>query len=131
MVLKVFVVEDSAAMRSHLIETLVAKASVNIVGVAETEKDAADWLGRNADHWDVALIDLFLREGTGAGVIEQCRQRRTGQCVLVMTNHARDAALLQHCKRIGADAVYQKATGIGDLVAHCLSLAAKGSHSVA
>lgn len=125
MVLRVFLVEDSAAMRAHLIETLVDRASVDVVGIAETEKEASDWLDRNADRWDIALIDLFLREGTGAGVIEHCRERHPGQSVLVMTNHARDAALLQECKLLGADAVYHKALELDGLVAHCITLAAK------
>ena len=129
MVLRVFLVEDSAAMRAHLIETLVARAGVAVVGVAETEKEAIDWLDRNADRWDIALIDLFLREGTGAGVIEHCRERHPGQSVLVMTNHARDAALLHECKLLGADAVYHKALELDGLVAHCIALAATKSRS--
>lgn len=125
MVLRVFLVEDSAAMRAHLIETLVDRARVDVVGIAETEKEANDWLDRNRDRWDIALIDLFLREGTGAGVIEHCRERHPGQSVLVMTNHARDAALLHECKLLGADAVYHKALELDGLVAHCIALATK------
>lgn len=112
-------------MRAHLIETLVTRARVEVVGIAETEKEAVNWLDRHADRWDIALIDLFLREGTGAGVIEHCRERRPGQSVLVMTNHAGDAALLHECKLLGADAVYHKAIELDGLVAHCLALAAK------
>ena len=129
MPLKVFLVEDSAAMRSHLIDTLITRAKVDVVGVAETEAEAADWLARNRGRWDVALVDLFLREGTGAGVIEHCRERSPEQNVLVMTNHARDAALLRHCKALGADAVYHKAIELDGLVAHCITLAAQKSGS--
>ncbi len=131
MVLRVFLVEDSAAMRAHLIEILVTEARVDIVGIAETENQAIDWLDRNADRWDIALVDLFLREGTGAGVIEHCRERRPDQSVHVMTNHARDDALLHDCKLLGADAVYHKATGLDDLVAYCIGLAARRFQSVA
>ena len=131
MVLKVFLVEDSAAMRAHLVDILVTRAGVNVVGMAETENEATDWLDRNVDRWDIALIDLFLREGTGAGVIEHCHGRRPGQSVVVMTNHAQDPSLLQNCKLMGADAVYHKGTGLDDLVAHCNALAAKTSRSVA
>ena len=131
MVLRVFLVEDSAAMRAHLIETLVTRAGVDVVGIAETEKAAVSWLDRNADRWDVALVDLFLHEGTGAGVIEHCRERRPEQSVLVMTNHARDPDLLEHCKLLGADAVYHKALELDGLVAHCIALAAKKPRNVA
>lgn len=129
MVLRVFLVEDSAAMRAHLIETLVTGASVDVVGIAETEQAAVSWLDHNADRWDVALIDLFLHEGTGAGVIEHCRERRPDQSVLVMSNHARDPDLLRHCKLLGADAVYHKALELDGLVEHCIALAAKKSRN--
>lgn len=112
-------------MRTHLIETLETRASVEIVGIAETETEAVSWLDRHAGRWDVALIDLFLREGTGAGVIEHCHERLPGQSVLVMTNHAGDDALLHECKLLGADAVYHKAIELDGLVAHCIALAAK------
>ena len=75
------------------------------------------WLDRNADQWDIALVDLFLGEGTGAGVIEHCHDRRPDQSVFVMTNHAQNDALLHHCKLLGADAVYHKATELDNLVA--------------
>ena len=127
MVLKVFLVEDSAAMRAHLIDTLTSRAGVDVVGVAETESEAAGWLARHPSGWDIALIDLFLREGTGAGLIEMCRERAHGQSVLVMTNHARDAALLERCRALGADAVYHKAMELDSLVARCISLAEEKS----
>ncbi|MBH2020178.1 MAG: response regulator transcription factor [Burkholderiales bacterium] len=117
MALKVFLVEDSAAQRAYLAQTLMTEAKVDIVGTAETEHQAIDWLDHNADRWDVALVDLFLGEGTGAGVIQHCHDRRPGQSVLVMTNHAQNDALLHHCKELGADAVYHKATELHELVA--------------
>lgn len=129
MPLRVFLVEDSEAMRAHVIDTLTTRAKVDIIGVAETEDEAAAWLARNPSRWDVALIDLFLREGTGAGVIEHCHERSPEQRVLVMTNHALDAALLQQCKALGADAVYHKAIELDGLVAHCIALAAQKSGS--
>lgn len=122
MTLRVFLVEDSKALCRHLMETLVTRAKVEIAGIAQTEAEAIDWLDRNADRWDILLVDLFLDEGTGVGVIEHCQERRAGQKVLVMTNHARNDGLLHHCKELGADAVYHKATELDELVAYCNQL---------
>jgi len=119
MTLRVFMVEDSEAMRAHLTDRLSTKAGVAVVGVASTEAQAKHWLQSNPGQWDVAVVDLFLREGTGAGVVEHCRDRHPGQVVVVMTNHAKDERLLQDCKRLGADAVYHKATELDSLVAYC------------
>ena len=124
MTLKVFLVEDSAAQRTYLTHILVTEAEVAIVGMAETEHQAIDWLERNTGQWDVALIDLFLGEGTGVGVIQNCRSRHPGQRVLVMTNHVQNDALLARCKMLGADAVFHKATELDSLVVYCSELAA-------
>jgi len=127
MAIRIFLVEDSAAMRANLIDYLVTHASVEIVAVAETEAEATDWLKHNPDRWDIALVDLFLRAGTGVGVVEHCRKRSVDQTVLVMTNHVRDQDLLRHCKLLGADAIYDKATELDDLVAYCIGRAARVS----
>lgn len=125
MTLRVLVVEDSAAMRAHLTDRLVADADVAVVGVAATESQAKHWMESNPDQWDVAVVDLFLREGSGAGVVEHCRKLHPDRLVLVMTNHAKNERLLQDCKRLGADAVYHKATELDDLVAYCTQLASQ------
>lgn len=130
MVSRVFLVEDSVALCAHLSHILVTEAGVEIVGVAETEDQAIDWLDRNADRWDIALVDLFLREGTGVGVVQHCSDRRPDQSIFVMTNHVLDDALLHHCKLLGADAVYHKANELDDLVANCIGLAARRSRGV-
>lgn len=127
MKLRVFLVEDSFAMRAHLSDILAVAANMEVVAVAETEAEAKGWLSNNADRWDVALVDLFLREGTGAGVVEHCRDRRPDQRIVVMTNHVRNHALIDYCKLMGANAVYHKATEMDDLVAYCTALAAKSA----
>ena len=124
MALKVFLVEDSAATRSLLAAVLVLDAKVNVVGSAATEHEATDWLDSNRDRWDIVLVDLFLGEGSGVAVIEHCQERRDDQSVLVMTNHGRDRDLLEHCRALGADAVYHKATELDRLVAYCTGRAA-------
>ncbi|MDB5885178.1 MAG: response regulator receiver protein [Polaromonas sp.] len=125
MTLKVFLVEDSAAQCAYLTQILKLEADVDIVGIAETEHQAIDWLKRNPGRWDIALVDLYLGEGSGAGVIAHCQDRRADQGVLVMTNHAGNDGLLLHCKLLGADAVYHKATQLDNLVAYCNEAAAR------
>ena len=115
---RAYIVEDSPTIRDNLIETLKELAEVEPVGVAETEHEGKRWLARNHG-WDFAIIDLFLREGSGLNVLESCRQRRPDQKVIVLSNHAtRDVRW--RCEQLGADAVFDKSTEIDALVEYCL-----------
>ncbi len=125
MALRVFLVEDSAAQCAYLTQILTAEAKALIVGLAATEHQAVRWLDRHPDQWDIALVDLFLGEGTGVGVIRHCQNRRPDQRIVVMTNHARNDHLLRHCERLGVDAVYHKATELDSLIAYCRSMVAR------
>lgn len=118
-------VEDSAAQCAYLTQILTTEAKAVIVGMAATETQAVRWLEQHADQWDIALVDLFLGEGSGVGVIRHCQGRRPDQSILVMTNHARNDHLLHHCETLGVDAVYHKATELDSLVAYCRSMADK------
>ncbi|HSV78181.1 MAG TPA: response regulator [Ramlibacter sp.] len=118
MKLRAFIVEDSPTIRGSLAETLDELAGVELVGAAETEHEGSRWLAAN-DGWDLAIVDLFLRQGSGLNVLESCRQRRPGQKVIVLSNHAsRDVRW--RCAQLGADAVFDKSTEIEALVDYCL-----------
>ena len=122
MALRVYPVEDDASMKKHLVDTLSREVGIDWVGAAETEAEAKDWLERNPAGWDIALVDLFLREGTGAGVLRHCRGHAVNQDVLVMTNHP-ISSLVTHCRLLGANAIFDKSTELGDLVAYCIGRA--------
>jgi two-component system OmpR family response regulator len=124
--LRVFLVEDNPAMREHLAQVLWTEAEVELVGTAETETQAKLWLGLNPTGWDIAVIDLCLKEGSGAGVVEFCRNRQSDQALLVMTNQ-NVRPLLQRCKLLGADAVYDKTKELDDMVAYCIGMAVEGA----
>lgn len=115
---RAFIVEDSSTIRDNLIETLEELAKVQPVGTAETEHAAKRRL-TGQDDWDLAIVDLFLREGSGLNVVEACRRRRPGQKIVVLSNHAsRDVRW--RCQQLGADAVFDKSKEIEALVAYCI-----------
>jgi DNA-binding NarL/FixJ family response regulator len=112
---RAYIVEDSPTIRQNLIETLQELAEVEPVGTAETEHEGKRWLAQHDDTWDIAIVDLFLREGSGLNVIEAARKRRPHQRVIVLSNHAtRDVRW--RCAQLGADAVFDKSTEIDALV---------------
>lgn len=119
MALRAYIVEDSPTIRENLIETLHELAEVDAVGLADTEREGKAWLAQHPDDWDVAVVDLFLREGSGLGVVESCRNRRRGQKVIVLSNHA-TSDMRRRCAQLGADAVFDKSTEIDALLDYCV-----------
>jgi len=116
---RAYIVEDSPTIRENLIETLQELALVDAVGAAETEYEGKCWLAQHDDYWDLAIVDLFLKEGSGLNILEACRSRRPGQKMIVLSNHAtRDVRW--RCAQLGADAVFDKSTEIDALVDYCV-----------
>jgi two-component system, OmpR family, response regulator len=119
MAFKAYIVEDSPTIRQNLIETLQELAAVEPVGTAETEHEGKRWLAQNQAQWDVAIVDLFLREGSGLNILEALRHRKPGQKMIVLSNHA-TSDVRWRCQQLGADAVFDKSTEIDSLIDYCL-----------
>ncbi|MDQ0587272.1 response regulator [Variovorax paradoxus] len=116
---RTFIVEDNLAIRETLVGTLREVARVDPVGQAETEDEGTRWLTGNPSQWDLAIVDLFLKEGTGFGVLEACRNREPRQKMVVLSNHL-TPEMRHRCIELGADAVFDKATELDELVDFCL-----------
>lgn len=123
--LRTYIVEDNATIRENLIATLEELASVAALGWAETESEARMWLQGN-HAWDLAIVDLFLKQGSGLGVLQAFQERSSEQNVVVLSNYA-TAEMRQRCAQLGADAVFDKSNEIDALVDYCLTLGARPS----
>ncbi|MBE7369487.1 response regulator [Ramlibacter pallidus] len=121
MELRTYIVEDNVTIRDNLIETLQELASVRSLGWADTENEARDWLAAHQGQWHLVIVDLFLKQGSGIGVLEACQQRGRGQRVVVLSNYA-TADMRRRCSDLGADAVFDKSNEIDALVDYCLAL---------
>lgn len=117
--LKTYIVEDNPTIRENLIDTLEELAGVTIVGTAEAENESKDWLTENRDEWDLAIVDLFLKQGSGLGVLAACRDRPSRQKVVVLSNYA-TVDIRQRCAQLGVDAVFDKSNEIDALVDYCI-----------
>lgn len=118
MALITYLVEDSATIRENLISTLEEIAPVKVVGFAETESEASQWLLANNGDWQLAIVDLFLKEGSGLGVLRNCRHRKDYQKVVVLTNYATQD-IRERCAELGSDAVFDKSNELDELLDYC------------
>lgn len=116
--LKTFIVEDNPLIRRNLVEAMTELLDVNIMGFAENEDDARSWLSSHHRDWQLLIVDLFLQQGSGLGVVQQCQNRIEQQRVVVLSNYATDE-IRTRCMASGADAVFDKSTELDQFLAYC------------
>ena len=75
MALRIFLVEDNLLIRENLSSTLTEMVGAAFVGWAEGERESIDWLCNDSNDWDLVIVDLFLKQGNGLGVVAACRSR--------------------------------------------------------
>jgi DNA-binding NarL/FixJ family response regulator len=85
--MKVFVVEDSAAVRERLVEMIRELADVDVVGEAETYDTAV--AGIMSAQPDVAILDIKLADDTGSGidVLNQVRKAIPALRAIMLSNY--------------------------------------------
>ncbi|MFO1302802.1 MAG: response regulator [Burkholderiales bacterium] len=105
--LRVALVDDSERIRSRVAEMVAEIANAEIVFAADTEGDAVRLLAQQ--DWDVLILDLQLRIGTGLGVLKAMQGlRREGRIALVFTNYA-FRQYRERATALGADHFFDKA----------------------
>ena len=122
--LDVYVVEDNVIVLESLIAALEELAPVHVVGTAADESVAVDWLGGAGERCDLVIVDIFLRSGSGLGVLAAARRKRPEAALVVLSNYATDE-MHSRCLAGGADRVFDKSRDIDQLVAYCVALAAR------
>ena len=122
--LDVYVVEDNVVVLENLIAALEELAPIHVVGTAADESVAVEWLRAGGERCDLVIIDIFLRTGSGLGVIAAARARRPDAALVVLSNYATDE-MRARCLASGADRVFDKSRDIDQLVAYCLALSAR------
>jgi two-component system OmpR family response regulator len=117
--LRIFLVEDSPVIRDNLAESLEELTGARVVGSASNEDEARQWLTDHPAGWDLAVVDLFLLQGSGLNVVKSCSNRALRQKVIVLTNYA-TPPIRQRCLALGADAVFDKATEIEEFTKYAV-----------
>lgn len=130
MVLRTYIVEDNQTIRENLIGTLEELAHVKAEGCAVSENEAKAWLAQDGHTWDLLIVDLFLKQGSGLGVLQACRDRGPEQRVVVLSNYA-TADMRKRCVQLGVDAVFDKSNEIDGLIEYCVAREAELGRSAA
>lgn len=114
----IYLVEDNEALRTSLIAMLREFAGLEVSGSSGTEQEATDWLQAHGQQWRLAVVDLFLLQGSGLGVVSGFRQRQPWQKMVVLTNYA-TPDIRRRSLALGADAVFDKGRELDEFLAYC------------
>ena len=117
--LRIYLVEDSPVIRNALSESLEELVGARMVGWASSQDEAIQWLADNPNGWDLAVVDLFLLQGSGLNVVKSCDKRELRQKIVVLTGYA-TPQMRQRCLAAGADAVFDKATEIDEFTTYAI-----------
>ncbi|MCY7316671.1 MAG: response regulator [Rubrivivax sp.] len=120
--LRTFIVEDSPIILDNLIATLEEMAPVQVVGNAPDEESAMRRLTQLQGEVDLVIIDVFLKSGSGLGILRGATRHGLRAKRVVLTNYA-TSDMRDKCKALGADRVFDKSNDLDDLLAYCARLA--------
>jgi DNA-binding NarL/FixJ family response regulator len=104
--LRILLIEDSAVIRSMLMEYLSAFPFIEAVDWADTERMAVGLA--EAGHYHVVIVDLQLRQGNGINVLREMQKARLSGIRIVYTNHAQVPMYRRQCAEAGADYFFDK-----------------------
>ncbi|WP_394792354.1 response regulator [Rhodoferax sp.] len=119
MAIATVLIEDNQTIRDSLIPTMKELADLDVVVVAETSREGVQALALH--DWQLAVVDLFLRQGSGMEVLRACGNRRPGQHMIVLSNYA-TRQIREKCLSLGATAVFDKSTELDDFFDFCRDL---------
>ena len=115
--LRTYVVEDSSIIRDNLTDTLQENAPVEVIGSAEDERAAVAWLLDPAHSCDLVIVDIFLKSGSGLGVLKKIAELDSSVRKVVLSNHA-TPEIRAKCAELGADKVFDKSNEIDEMLGY-------------
>jgi CheY-like chemotaxis protein len=126
--LRILLVEDSPLLRGRLENMLSQHAAFKVTGLAAAETEAVEKL--DSVPYDVIVVDVELRPGSGIGVIRQARARNKDGgdgghvWIIVLTNYDLPT-VRERCMQAGADHFLDKMREIDQLIPILLGIAGR------
>jgi DNA-binding NarL/FixJ family response regulator len=113
--IKIYIVEDSSIIRENLIDALHENAPIEVVGTAEDERSALSWLRDPSHACDLAIVDIFLKSGSGLGVLKAMGDMPEAPLRIVLSNHATPEIRVK-CQQLGATRVFDKSNELDEML---------------
>jgi DNA-binding NarL/FixJ family response regulator len=118
MVILAVLVDDDEGLCECLIPVLKDLTNVQVIDVAQTPTDAISLIAKYELDWELLILDIDLRNGSGLDVMTSCQKRLPHQHVFVLTNMS-TPFIRGRCHDLGVDAVFDKTTELDKFFDHC------------
>lgn len=105
--LKVLIIDDSSLIRERLSSEIAEMGAVELIGQAESAKQAAETLDQLEP--DLVVLDICMPDGDGIQVLKMLRARDPNPVVIMLTAFPY-AIFRQKCLEAGAEFFFDKAT---------------------
>lgn len=102
---KIFLVEDSAAIRERLRSAIADIELAELVGESDSQENALKMI--KATNAEIVVLDIHLAQGNGISVLRRLKSVMPAIKVMVLTNHAYPQ-YQQKCLKLGADSFLDK-----------------------
>ena len=111
--LRVLLVEDSPVIRESVVELIEASGRARVAYATDSEPVAIDEL--KANPYDLVIVDLRLREGSGFGVLRALQQFQPDTLTIVLTNYT-STAIRKRCAELGVKWFFDKSSEFEQIV---------------
>ena len=101
-----------------LIAMLEDLSDVTVVGSVGDEFEAVRELKNRQGQVDLYIVDIFLKSGSGLGVLRQTQAMNLDARRVVLSNYV-TADIRSRCLALGADRVFDKSSEIEELIDYC------------
>ncbi len=123
-IMKVFIVDDSAIIRERLKSMLLEIPDVRIAGEAKAADEAIRSIKKLKP--DVVILDLRMPGGNGIDVLTSIKKNSTPPVIIILTNYPYPQ-YRKKCIEAGADYFFDKSTDCEKVLKVLKKLTQKGN----
>jgi len=105
--MKLFIVDDSAVLRQHLIDVLSGFEKIEIIGEAQDTIQAINSI--QSLQPDVVILDIRMPGGGGIDVLKKIKKNESSPIIIMFTNYPYPQ-YRKKCVDAGADFFFDKST---------------------
>ena len=128
--IKIYIVEDSSIIRDNLTDALQRERADRSRRLRRGRAWRVAWLRDTGNECDLVIVDIFLKSGSGLGVLKAMGEIADAPERIVLSNHA-TPDIRAKCQQLGATKVFDKSNELDEMLAWLSRFARSGRGAAA